>query len=80
MTLPDERTRAILAARRLLADLATGEEKRVPRATRDRARACLRHFPLPCEVEWIAEAADKYLDAPTARADIKAHGPDGLAP
>jgi len=72
VTIPSERTRALLSTRRLLADIATGEAKGVPRAVRDRARCCLRHYPLPIEVELIARDAADYLDAGAARDDIKA--------
>lgn len=45
MTIPIERTMAVLAAERLLVELAGGQIKRVPPTLRARARSVLRHFP-----------------------------------
>jgi hypothetical protein len=71
MTLPDERTRAILQARQFLLDLMTpSETPRVPREIRDRARSVLRHYPLPYEVEVIAKNSD-LLDKKYAKKVLK---------
>lgn len=46
MSLPDERTRAVLWARALLEDLLDPKQTpRVPREVRERASAILKHFP-----------------------------------
>ena len=46
MTLPDERTRAILWARAFLLDLMDpAKTPRVPRAIRRRAYSVLKHYP-----------------------------------
>ena len=51
MTLPDERTRAIHAAREFLLDLGNPQETpRVPKEIRLRARSVLRHYPWPAEM------------------------------
>lgn len=51
MTLPDERTRAIHAARELLLDLLNpAATPRVPRAVRKRAGSVLRHYPWPADM------------------------------
>jgi hypothetical protein len=71
MTLPDERTRAILYARKFLLDLMTpSETPRVPREIRDRARSVLRHYPMPYEVELIAKNSD-LLDKNYAKKVLK---------
>ena len=55
MTLPDERYRAVLAARTLLEDMAYGRIPRVPRLARDRAHHALRHFPTDWDMNRAAE-------------------------
>lgn len=46
MTLPDERTRAVIAGREFLLSLLDPKETpRVPRAVRQQALRVLRHFP-----------------------------------
>lgn len=54
MTLPAERTRAILSAEAFLHTLALGAWPRTPKAVRDRAGAILRHYPMACEVALLA--------------------------
>lgn len=54
MTLPDERYRAVMQAKRLLEELC--DPKLTPRVAggiRDRARGALRHFP----TEWDMKVA-----------------------
>lgn len=50
MTLPDERTRSVLAARKFLLRIANasveGGIKKIPSSVREEARSILRHFPL----------------------------------
>ena len=46
MTTPDESFRAIRQARDFMLDLLDPRKTpRVPKVVRDRARACLRHYP-----------------------------------
>ena len=54
MTLPDERYRAVMQAKRLLEELC--DPKLTPRVAvgiRDRARGALRHYP----IEWDMQRA-----------------------
>ena len=58
MTLPDERYRAVRQAEQLLKDLCNPlHTPRVPKVIRDRARACLRHYPGPWDMDRAAAAA-----------------------
>jgi hypothetical protein len=43
MTLPDERYRAVVQTNKFLLEILT--TPRVPKAIKDQARACLRHYP-----------------------------------
>ncbi len=55
MTLPNERTRAVVQARRFLQDLLDPRvTPRVPKEIRVRAYWILRHFPLECDMEIVA--------------------------
>lgn len=55
MTLPDERLRAIQWARTFLLDLMDpSKTKRVPREIRSMARAVLKHYPTPYEIERLS--------------------------
>jgi hypothetical protein len=58
MTLPDERYRAVQAAERLLKDLCDPSvTPRVPRAIRQRASGCLRHYPSSWDMQRTARMA-----------------------
>lgn len=58
MTLPDERYRAVMAAKSLLEDLMfSSKTPRVPKLVRQRARGVLRHFPSEWEMQQAARAA-----------------------
>ena len=60
MTLPDERYRAVMAAKELLIDLTDPKATpKIPRELRLRAGHCLRHFPSKWDMDIAA------LDAPT---------------
>lgn len=60
MTLPYERTRAVLATKDFLCDLMNSKKTpRIPKEIRQRASACLRHFPTSFEMEIISEREDK---------------------
>ena len=53
MSLRDQEARALRLARELLGDIASGREKRIPSATRRRARAALNHYPLAADYQWF---------------------------
>lgn len=59
MTLPDERTRAIIMARDFLLSLMIPKETpRVPKEIRKTARAILKHYPMLYETHLIARKSD----------------------
>ena len=53
MSQPDQEARALEEAFRFLFDLSGRQEKRIPSATRQRARHILKHYPLAAEVRWL---------------------------
>lgn len=53
MSLPREEARSLDDAVEFLCDLSSGKEKRIPSATRQRARNVLRHFPLAAGQRWL---------------------------
>lgn len=53
MTLPDERYRAVVQTQRFLLEILT--TPRVPKAVKDRARMCLRHYPSDWDMKIAAE-------------------------
>jgi len=55
MTLPDERYRAVVQTQRFLLKILT--TPRVPKAVKDEARACLRHYPSDYDMSVAAEGA-----------------------
>ena len=55
MTVPRERTLAVLWARKLLKDVASCKD--VPENLRADAKHILRHYPLAYEVHWAAQEA-----------------------
>jgi len=63
MTLPDERFRAVKAAREFLRDLL--DPKKTPKTAsvvRERARAVLRHFPWDTDMEAVAEKCPEIFE------------------
>jgi hypothetical protein len=63
MTLPDERYRAVIQARRLLEELC--DPKLTPRVAggiRDRARGALRHFPTDYDMKRVEELAPQIFE------------------
>lgn len=57
MTMPSERTRAVLATRRFLEELCSGDEHmNIPRRVRETARQLLRHFPDAWHIDMAAVA------------------------
>lgn len=66
MTIPHERTRALVFTLRFLQDLQDpNATPRVPRALRERARALERHFPTLAAVD-LAHLALPHLYGPVA--------------
>jgi hypothetical protein len=55
MTLPDERYRAVVQTQRFLLEILT--TPRVPKAIKDQARSCLRHYPSDYDMNRAAEDA-----------------------
>ncbi len=56
MTLPDERTRAVIYTQQFLRDLLDPKKTpKVPREVRKRAYACLRHYPWSTDVDSAAK-------------------------
>ena len=55
MTLPDERYRAVVQTEKFLKEILL--TPRVPKAIKDRARSCLRHYPVWYDMQRAAEAA-----------------------
>lgn len=55
MTLPDERYRAVVQTQRFLLEILT--TPRVPKAIKDGARHCLRHYPSNWDMQRAAEGA-----------------------
>ena len=55
MTLPDERYRAVVQTERFLLRLLT--TPRVPKALKDEARACLRHYPSNSDMMQASQGA-----------------------
>jgi hypothetical protein len=54
MTLPDERYRSVLYTKKFLQDILN--TPRVPKAIKDGARSCLRHYPDTWDMQQAAEA------------------------
>jgi len=58
MTLPDERYRSVLQARRLLEELCSPQlTPRVAAGIRDRARGALRHYPSEYDLKRAAQTS-----------------------
>ena len=58
MTLPDERYRAVMQAKRLLEELCNPKlTPRVAGGIRDRARGALRHFPTQWDMKSVEQLA-----------------------
>jgi len=55
MTLPDERYRAVVQTQRFLLEILT--TPRVPKAIKDQARACLRHYPNAYDMSKAAQTS-----------------------
>jgi hypothetical protein len=55
MTLPDERYRAVMQTQKFLVEILS--TPRVPKAIKDRARSCLRHYPNDWDMKQAAEGS-----------------------
>jgi len=55
MTLPDERYRAVVQTQKFLAEILI--TPRVPKAVKDQARACLRHYPNAYDMNKAAQTS-----------------------
>lgn len=57
MTMPSERTRAVLSTRRFLEELCSGEDfVNMPNIVRETARQLLRHYPDAWHIDMAAVA------------------------
>ena len=52
MTLPDERYRAVVQTKKFLEELLS--TPRIPKAVKDNARWCLRHYPSEWDMKIVA--------------------------
>ena len=59
MTLPDERYRAVIQTKKFLQDLLI--TPRVPKAIKDGARRCLRHYPSEWNMQMAAQGAPEHF-------------------
>jgi hypothetical protein len=58
MTLPHERTRAVERTREFLRDLLDPKKTpKIPKAIREKAYRCLRHFPWDLDIDRAAKAS-----------------------
>jgi hypothetical protein len=55
MTLPDERYRAVLQTQKFLVEILN--TPRVPKAIKDNARYCLRHYPTEYDMSKAAQTS-----------------------
>jgi hypothetical protein len=55
MTLPDERYRAVVQTQKFLIEILN--TPRVPKAIKDQARSCLRHYPSDWDMKAASELA-----------------------
>ena len=63
MTLPIERTNAVLNTEEFLTDLLDPKKTpRVPKEIRQRAARCLRHYPSRYNMEYISESFEALKD------------------
>jgi hypothetical protein len=65
MTVPNERTRAVVRTESFLRDLLDPQKTpRVPKSIRSEALALLRHYPSSSEMDLIAEREDNNAKMP----------------
>lgn len=85
MTLPDQRTRAVISAAEFLTRLTSpyvkGGLKKIPKAVRDEALAILRHFPRPYDLHAAAKACpDVFAEQEILRYDEEQQPPPPVPP
>jgi len=84
MTLPDERTRAVIAAHEFLTRLGSPYNKngikKIPKAVREEALNILRHFPRPYDLHAAAQCAPDVFDAQTVMRHDEEQQPAAVAP
>lgn len=72
MTMPNERTRSIFAAKRFLQSLLNpAETKRIPKEIRLQAYSVLRHFPSAVDLIDPAKTCPNVFDAQTVDAELE---------
>lgn len=70
MTTPEERTRAVVQARKLLRELTIpSATPRVPRPVREEARRLLRHFPMAGDMSLAHGAMPNWFGEPPRDSD-----------
>lgn len=75
MTVPVERTNAVINTEQFLLDLINPKKTpRVPRPVRDRALALLRHYPSRYYMDMIAEREDQSVSDKTLNFKIFGKG------
>ena len=68
MTLPYERTRAVLLTQEFLIELLDPKKTpRIPKHIRQQARSLLRHYPNPFEMEMVAKREDELHETTSYR-------------
>jgi hypothetical protein len=55
MTLPDERYRAVIQTQKFLVEILS--TPRVPKAIKDQARYCLRHYPSEYDMKKVSQTS-----------------------
>lgn len=67
MTIPAERTEAVLRTREFLLNLQdTQRMPRVPRQVREEALSLLKHYPIPADLHKVAEQLPDWWGSPQA--------------
>lgn len=73
MTMPDERTRAVILAREFLVRLSSpyvdGGIKGIRKEVREEARCLLRHYPARYDLHHVAKACPDVFDVKTTYGD-----------
>ena len=67
MTMPDERTRAVMQTKEFLQLLAAAGKSEVPENIQKEARRLLRHFPSSMDLEFAASACPEWWGPPKSR-------------
>jgi hypothetical protein len=68
MTVPDERTKAVIYTREFLQELLYKNlTPTVPPAIREKAKWLLRHFPSDCDLDFARQGAPQWWGPPPPR-------------